>query len=102
MSWKIYDEQQIIVESGKHMLQKDLTRRSWGNISVRGKDGLMYITPSSINYEDILLGDISSIAMDGQVLNGNRKPSIEKDLHRLIYNARPDVNAIINTHPLYS
>ena len=102
MSWKIYDEQQIIVDSGKRMLQKDLTRRSWGNISVRGKDGLMYITPSSIDYGDILLGDISSISMEGEVLNGNRKPSMEKDLHRLIYLNRPDVNAVIHTHPVYS
>ena len=98
----MYSEQELLLESGKRLLEKEFTRRSWGNISVRGNDGMMYITPSSIDYDQIELGDICQITMDGQMLNGNRKPSVEKDMHRLIYLARPDVNAIIHTHPLYS
>ena len=33
---------------------------------------------------------------------GRIKPSIELDMHRSIYNIRPDVNAIVHTHSPYT
>ena len=33
---------------------------------------------------------------------GTRKPTIEKDMHLAVYRNRPEVNAVVHTHPLYS
>ena len=40
--------------------------------------------------------------MKGNTIDSKRKPSIEHALHRTIYRHRPDVGAVIHTHPQYS
>ena len=39
---------------------------------------------------------------DKTVVSGARRPSIETDLHLAVYAARPEVSAIVHTHPLSS
>ena len=38
--------------------------------------------------------------MEGNIVSGERKPSIEFDMHRLIYKKREDVNAVIHNHSM--
>ena len=42
------------------------------------------------------------IDLEGDVIEGDRNPSIEHPLHCAIYKARPDVNAIVHTHCIYA
>ena len=46
--------------------------------------------------------DIIAIDLDGQPLDGNVPPPLEFHLHAEIYRARPDVNAVVHTHPRWS
>ncbi len=46
--------------------------------------------------------DIIAIDMDGKPLDGNVPPPLEFHLHAEIYRARPEVNAIVHTHPRWS
>ena len=46
--------------------------------------------------------DIVAIDMDGKPLDGNIPPPLEFHLHTEIYRARPDVNAVVHTHPRWS
>ena len=39
---------------------------------------------------------------DGNIVEGTKKPTIETGLHLAIYKARPEVNAVVHTHPMYS
>jgi L-fuculose-phosphate aldolase len=39
---------------------------------------------------------------EGLVVSGSRPPSIEHNMHRLIYLARPDAVAIVHIHSLYA
>ncbi len=51
-----------------------------------------------MNEDDVMVIDI-----DGNILEGFRKPSSEYQLHLEIYKNRKDVNAIIHSHPpIYS
>lgn len=85
------------------MLDLRLTVESWGNISIRcPKSGLVYITPSAMPYYDLTADDIVVTDICGNIVDGSRKPSIEKALHLLIYRNRPEINAVIHTHPIYS
>ncbi len=94
---------QIIVDAGKEMLRRSLTVATWGNLSVRDPEsGHVVVTPSGMNYETCTTEDMVVFDRDGMLVEGKRRPSIEKDLHLLIYRHRPDVNAIIHTHPVYS
>lgn len=97
------DCKQLIIESGIKMYNSSLTVETWGNISFRDSEtGTIYITPSGMNYDCCCRDDILAFAPDGKRLEGERKPSIELDMHLSIMRNRPDVNAIIHTHPIYS
>ena len=96
------DEKQQIIAAGKRLIHEGYTTHTWGNISLRGADGRIYITPSSMDYDLITEEDVVVIDTQGRILEGTRKPSIEKDLHAEIYRRRPDVGAIVHTHPMES
>lgn len=97
------DFKKIVVETGLTMLEEELTVGTWGNVSLRDPEtNLIYITPSGMDYREIQTDDIVVLDSSVNIVDGFRVPSIEKDMHISIYNARPDVNAIIHTHPLYS
>lgn len=93
----------VIVETGLTMLNEGLTVGTWGNFSVRDPEtGLIYITPSGMDYREITEDDIVVLDEDLNVVDGHRIPSVEKAMHVTVYKERADVNAVIHTHPLYS
>lgn len=94
---------QLIVESGKRMSGSGLTVETWGNISFRDKEtGLVYLTPSAMLYDTIAEDDVVVCRLDGTIVEGERKPTIETEMHLSVYRNREDVNAVIHTHPIYS
>ena len=92
-----------LVAAGKRMLQKGLTVETWGNLSLRDPgSGLVYLTPSAMPYDTITEEDVVVMDLDGKTVEGRRKPTVESGLHLSVYRARPGVNAIIHTNPIYS
>lgn len=104
MTNRIKEElKQVVVDTGLTMLEEGLTVGTWGNFSTRDPEtGLIYITPSGMNYDSITPDDIVVLDSSVSVVDGFRVPSVERVMHVSVYNARPDVNAVIHTHPLYS
>jgi L-fuculose-phosphate aldolase len=94
-----------IVEIGMRLIKDGHVIGSAGNISVRVKEDdkeMVLITPSNVRYVDMAPEDILTIDMDAKVLDGDRNPSVEKNLHLGVYKAREDVDAIIHSHGIYS
>lgn len=97
------DYKSLIIESGKRMLNSGYTIETWGNISARDPvTGKVYITPSGMDYSTLNNDDVVVCDLNGNIVEGFRKPSIETGLHLSVYRERPEVNAVIHTHPLYS
>lgn len=97
------DYKKFIVENGIRLYQSGLTVETWGNISVRDPEtGLFYLTPSGMPYDQIVPEDVVVMDKDMNIVEGTRKPTIEYSMHIGIMNRRPDVNAIIHTHPVDS
>lgn len=96
------DIRETLVEAGKRLLGEGLTVETWGNISVKDDQGLVYITPSGMDYETCVPDDIVVMTMDKKIVSGKRRPSIETDLHLGVYRARPEIGAVLHTHPIYS
>lgn len=97
------DLKRLVVESGLRMYDEKLTVGTWGNISARDPEtGKIYLTPSGMNYNTCEASDMIVCDETGKIIEGERTPTIEKDLHVGIYQRRPDVNAVIHTHPVYS
>jgi L-fuculose-phosphate aldolase len=74
---------------------------TYGNVSARVPGGLI-ITPSRVDYAALTPEDMVTVADDGAVRDGDRLPSSELDVHRQIYIARPDIQAVVHTHSLHA
>lgn len=97
------DYRQQIIDAGKLMLGSGLTVGTWGNIScIDRENNLVYLTPSGMPYNTLELDDIPVLSLDGKVVKGERKPTIEVDLHLSVYREFKDVNAVVHTHPKWS
>lgn len=96
-----YEFRQNIIDAALYIQQTGLVRGTSGNISVRSENGFL-ITPSGMAYNDLTTEDIVELDFDGKVISGLRKPSIEKDLHRLIYKNRSDVASVVHVHSIYA
>jgi len=70
---------------------------TWGNVSVRVPEGLI-ITPTRVQYDLMTPDDLVTVSPEGTVVDGQRLPSSETDVHRLVLNAREDVGAVIHSH----
>jgi len=87
-----------IVEVGKRMYDKNLIAGYEGNISVK-EGNKIYITPSGVCKGFLSEQDILEMDLNGNLLNGSKKPSSETKMHLAIYNNRKDVNAVVHAHP---
>ena len=75
-----------------------MTTTSGGNLSIKDEDGAIWITPSGIDKGALTREDIVCVQADGTV-TGKHQPSSEFPFHRLIYEKRPDLRAIVHAHP---
>jgi len=90
-----------IVKYAKLMEEKGLVIGTSGNISVRVGDNVA-ITPTTVDYALMKPEDTFLLDMDGEVISGERNPSIEKEMHLEIYKKRENVKAIVHTHSKYA
>lgn len=97
------DAKREVLEVCQEMQTAALVIGSSGNASFRIKDtDTVAITPSSVDYSCMCADDVMVINLAGEIVEGERNPSIEHPLHLAIYKARPDVNAIVHTHCIYA
>jgi L-ribulose-5-phosphate 4-epimerase len=92
-----------IVETAQRLTRKGYLMATGGNLSIRipGQAALA-ITPSNYDYMKMLPQDVCILDFEMNILEGSRKPSVESSMHAAIYQARPDVNAVVHTHQVYA
>ncbi|WP_409276049.1 L-fuculose-phosphate aldolase [Neobacillus sp. SCS-31] len=92
-------ERENIVEYGKKLITSGLSRGTGGNISIFNREkGLAAISPSGLDYFETTPEDIVVIDLDGNVVDGARKPSSELEMHLIFYRKRDDIDALVHTH----
>ncbi len=96
-------ERGSVVEYGKMLVTRNLTKGTGGNISLYSREKkLMAISPSGMDYFKTQPEDVVVMDLDGQIIDGERVPSSESDMHRIFYIERQDVNAVVHTHSTYA
>ena len=97
------DAKQAVLSTSKGLVESGFLIATGGNLSTRaeGEDAFA-ITPSNTDYQEMSLKDICVLNYQTDQLEGRLKPSIESAMHAVIYSIRPDVNAIIHTHQVFS
>ncbi|WP_053366420.1 L-fuculose-phosphate aldolase [Bacillus sp. FJAT-27245] len=92
-------EREKIVEYGKKLITSGLTKGTGGNISIFNREkGLAAISPSGLDYFSTEPEDIVVVDLDGNVVDGVRKPSSELEMHLIFYRKRDDIDALVHTH----
>ena len=116
MSNKIKRElKQVVLEATYRFYDMGLTTSlDSGDLSMRDTEtGLIYIDPRPNknfrivpNWRSITIDDIVVIDIDGNVVDGgatgDKNPTVEAPMHLCIYRARPECNAIVHSHALYT
>jgi L-ribulose-5-phosphate 4-epimerase len=93
----------LVLDCTQKLASKGYLVGSGGNVSVRieGED-LIAITPTSREYDGMVLEDICVVDHERQLVEGNFAPSVETSMHIAVYKARQDVGAIVHTHQIYA
>lgn len=91
------DSRKDLVDCVKNLYAMGLTTSVSGNHSVRAGNS-MWITPSGVPRNKMRTSDLVRVDLKTGKVAGKIKPSIELEMHRNVYNLRPDVNAIAHTH----
>jgi ribulose-5-phosphate 4-epimerase/fuculose-1-phosphate aldolase len=74
-----------------------------GHVSARSSDGQQVLMkPNGLGLEEVTPGDVLALDLEGTRLSGAGPVHLEYVLHTEIYKARPDVQAVIHTHPPYA
>ncbi|OFW16409.1 MAG: aldolase [Acidobacteria bacterium RIFCSPLOWO2_12_FULL_67_14] len=73
-----------------------------GHCSHRRDARTFYINSGASVRGALTLDDLVAVDLDGTLVEGTAKPPLEYHIHSEIYRARPDVHAVIHTHPQWS
>ena len=87
----------------KHAYKEGLFEGTCGNLSAYDREhNYVVITPSGVTYDRYRPEDMVVIDLDGNVLEGNHKPSSEWIMHTMVYRRKEKVNSVIHTHSTYA
>ncbi|MDR7073215.1 L-fuculose-phosphate aldolase [Fictibacillus barbaricus] len=95
----LQNEREQVVYYCQQMVKRGLTKGTGGNISIFNRESrLIAISPSGIDYDVMTAEDVVVVNLDGEVVDGNCKPSSELSMHAIYYKRRDDINAVVHTH----
>jgi L-ribulose-5-phosphate 4-epimerase len=92
-----------VVYLNQELPRNNLVTWTNGNASIRDPEtGYIAIKPSGVKFEDLTPANITVVDLDGNVIEGDKKPSSDTASHLYILRHRPDVNSVIHTHSNYA
>jgi L-ribulose-5-phosphate 4-epimerase len=94
---------EIVWKCNLELPKNDLVKMTSGNVSGRDpQTGLVVIKPSGYSYEEMTPAHMILVDLDGNVVEGDFKPSTDTDAHLYVYRHRPDVFGMVHTHSPYA
>jgi ribulose-5-phosphate 4-epimerase/fuculose-1-phosphate aldolase len=73
-----------------------------GHASARRDATSFHINSGASVRGALTVDDIVTVDLEGHLVEGDAKPPLEYHIHSEIYRARPDINAVMHTHPQWS
>lgn len=95
-------QKQEVLNAALKLDRYGLIALSGGNVSWRMDSGEVLVTPSGMMYDDMVPEDILVVDLDGNIIEGERKASVDTEALLYIYKNMPRVNAVIHTHQPYA
>lgn len=72
---------------------------TWGNVSAIDREkGIIAIKPSGVEYDEMKEEDIVLVDLEGNVVEGDLKPSSDLMTHLEFYRNWPNIGGVVHTH----
>jgi len=94
--WRLRD---LMCEIGRKIWLKGFCAGNEGNHSYRLGEDRILCTPSLVSKGNLKPDDLCVVDMQGKQISGKKKRTSEILLHLAVYRNRPDVKAVIHSHP---
>lgn len=93
------DLKEAVCEANRKLVDHGLVTLTWGNVSGRcPRRGHVAIKPSGVPYDELTPGDIVVLDVDGDVVEGDLRPSSDTPTHLALYRAFQGIGGITHTH----
>ena len=92
---------QRLVDAIRMLARADIVDHS-GHGSARRDGESFYINSAASTRSALTTDDLVAIDLDGHLVEGSARPPFEFHIHSEIYRVRPDVHAVMHTHPRWS
>lgn len=97
------DLKQQVLEANQDLPKHHLVTFTWGNVSGFNQEKqLVVIKPSGVPYEELTLEDLVVVDLQGNVVEGNLKPSSDTPTHVALYRKYPHLGGVVHTHSLWA
>jgi L-ribulose-5-phosphate 4-epimerase len=92
-----------LVSLNQALAENRLVTWTSGNVSIRDQEtGYVAIKASGVMFADLTPETMVVVDLDGNVIEGELKPSSDTASHLYIYRHRPEVNGVVHTHSNYA
>lgn len=89
-------------EGNMELPKHNLVIVTFGNVSAADHNrGVFAIKPSGVPYEKLSPDNMVIVDFDGQVVEGDLRPSSDTNTHAVLYKHWSDVGGIVHTHSTY-
>ena len=97
------DLKKLVADLHAELPRNDLVVWTAGNVSARvpGED-LLVIKPSGVSYDEISADNMVVTDLDGNLVEGEHKPSSDTAAHAYVYKHLPHVQGVVHTHSTYA
>lgn len=94
---------QEVLEANLDLVKNNLVILTWGNVSALDREsGLVVIKPSGVSYDDMKAEDMVVVDLNGNIVEGDLRPSSDTPTHLSIYRNFPEVGGVVHTHSTYA
>ncbi|MGG3923893.1 L-ribulose-5-phosphate 4-epimerase [Geobacillus thermodenitrificans] len=92
-----------VFEANLQLPQYRLVTFTWGNVSgIDRERGLVVIKPTGLAYDRLTAEDMVVVNLDGEVVEGEWKPSSDTPTHLWLYKQFPGIGGIVHTHSTWA
>ncbi len=92
-----------VFKANLDLVKHGLVIFTWGNVSAIDREkGLVVIKPSGVDYEVMKASDMVVVDLDGNVIDGDLKPSSDTPTHLELYKAFHEIGGVVHTHSTYA
>lgn len=92
-----------VLEANLMLPSSGLVKFTWGNVSeIDREKNIVAIKPSGVEYSKMTLSDIVLVDLNGNVVEGDKKPSSDLETHLELYRKFKDVGGIVHTHSTWA